>query len=98
MIFSFEGKEIELKGMQGKPPKVIRSNNVTKLLKKVHPSVIAQLCSLVVQTFKHFVPLDPQRVIDNHSKVFAEMPKGLPPARENNHAVPLILDNLSHNI
>jgi hypothetical protein len=48
MIFSSYGKEIELKGIQGKPSKVISSNNVTKLLKGGHHGVITQLCSLEV--------------------------------------------------
>jgi hypothetical protein len=34
MRFSLEGKEIELRGIQGKPSKVISSNNMTKLLKR----------------------------------------------------------------
>jgi hypothetical protein len=36
MRFSLDGKEIELRGIQGKPSKVIISNSVTKLLKKGH--------------------------------------------------------------
>jgi hypothetical protein len=47
-----EGKEIELRGITGKPGKVISSNGMTKLLKKGHQGVIAQLCSLDVQTSK----------------------------------------------
>jgi hypothetical protein len=43
MIFSLEGKEIELIGIQWKPYKVIISNSMTKLLKKGHHGVIAQL-------------------------------------------------------
>jgi hypothetical protein len=43
MKFSLEGKEIELRGITGKPIKVISSNDMTKLLKKGHQSVIAQL-------------------------------------------------------
>jgi hypothetical protein len=34
--FSLYGKEIELRGIQGKPYKVIRFNNMKKLLKKGH--------------------------------------------------------------
>jgi hypothetical protein len=79
MRFSSEGKEIELRGIQGKPSKVISSNNMTKLLKKGHHGVIAQLCSLDVQTSRPSTPVDLQKVIDNHSKVFGEIPKGLPP-------------------
>jgi hypothetical protein len=41
MRFSSEGKETELRGIQGKPSKVIISNNMTKLLKKGHHGVIA---------------------------------------------------------
>jgi hypothetical protein len=50
MKFSLEGKEIELRGITGKPGKVISSNGMTKILKKGHQGVIAQLCSLNVQT------------------------------------------------
>jgi hypothetical protein len=34
MRFFLEGKEIELRGIQGKPSKVIISNSMTKLLKR----------------------------------------------------------------
>jgi hypothetical protein len=43
MKFSLEGKEIELRGITGKPNKVISSNDMTKLLKKGHQGIIAQL-------------------------------------------------------
>jgi hypothetical protein len=36
MKFSLEGKEIELRGITGKPVKVISPNNMTKFLKKGH--------------------------------------------------------------
>jgi hypothetical protein len=81
MIFFSEGTEIELRGIQGKSSKVIRSNTMTKLLKKGHHGVIAQLCSFDIQTSISFASVDLQKVIINHSKVFGEMHKGLPPAR-----------------
>jgi hypothetical protein len=86
MSFSLEGKEIELRGIQGKPSKVINSNNMTKLLKKGHYSVILQLCSLDVQTSISSALVDLQKVINNHSKIFIEIPKGLPPTRDHAHA------------
>jgi hypothetical protein len=52
---------------------------MTKLLKKGHQGIIAQLCSLYVQTSKPSIPQDLQRIIDKHSKVFEDIPKGLPP-------------------
>jgi hypothetical protein len=56
MKFSLEGKEIELRGITGKPGKVIISNGMTKLLKKGNQGIIAQLCSLDVQTSKTYIP------------------------------------------
>jgi hypothetical protein len=40
MKFSLEGKEIELRGIIGKPGKVISSNIMTKLLKKGHKALL----------------------------------------------------------
>jgi hypothetical protein len=51
MKFSLEGKVIELKGIQGKPSKVMSFNSMRKLFKKGHHSVITQLCSLDVQEY-----------------------------------------------
>jgi hypothetical protein len=79
MKFLLEGKEIELRGITGKPSKVIISNGMTKLLKNGNQGVIEQLCSLYVQTSKPYIPLDIQGIIDKHSKVFEYIPKGLPP-------------------
>jgi hypothetical protein len=89
MIFSSYGKEIELKGIQGKPSKVIISNSMKKLLRKGHQGVISQLCSIDVQTSISFAPSYLQIVINNHSKVFSEIPKGLTPARDRDHVIHL---------
>ena len=66
MKFSVEGKEFELRGIIGKPSKVISSSVMTKFLKKGHQGVIAQLCSLDVQTSKPSISLNIQRVIDKY--------------------------------
>ena len=79
MKFSLEGKKIELRGIRGKPSKVIIYNGMTKLLKRGHQGVIAQLCSLDVQTSKPYIPQDLQRIIDKNSQVFEDIPKGIPP-------------------
>jgi hypothetical protein len=98
MKFSLEGKEIELRGITGKPGKVISSNGMTKLLKKGHQGVIAQLCSLDVQTSKPSIPQDLQGIIDKHSKVFEDIPKGLPPTRNHDHEIHLIPGSVPPNI
>jgi hypothetical protein len=98
MKFSLEGKEIELRGIIGKLGKVISSNGMKKLLKKGHQGVIAQLCSLDVQTSKPSIPLDLQGIIDKHSKVFEDIPKGLPPNQNHDHDIQLIPRSVPPNI
>ena len=95
--FFSEGKEIELRGIIGKPGKIISSNVMTKLLKKEQQGVIAQLCSLEVPTSKSSISPYLQKVLDNHSKVFYT-PKGLPPIRDHDHAIHFIRGNVPPNI
>jgi len=92
-----EGKEVELRGIAGKPGKIISSNGMTKLLKKEQRGVIAQLCSLDVSTLESSISLDLQKVLNNHSKVF-NTPKGLPPIRDHDHAIHLIPGSVPPNI
>jgi hypothetical protein len=96
--FSLDGKEFELRGITGKPSKVVSSNGMKKLLKKRHHGVIVQLCSLYVQTSKPYIPLDLQGIINKHSKVFEDIPKGLPPTRNHDHDIHLIPGSVPHNI
>jgi hypothetical protein len=98
MKFSLEGNEIELRGITWKLGKVIISNDMTKLLKKRHQGIIAQLCSIDVQTSKPSTPQDLQRIIDKHSKVFENIPKGLPPTRNHDHEIHLIPQSVPPNI
>ena len=63
---------------------------MTKLLKKGHQGVIAQLFSLDVQTSKTSIPLELQGIIDKHSKAFEDIPKGLPPTQNHDHDIHLI--------
>eukprot|EP00253_Pinus_taeda_P018518 PITA_18518 len=95
--FSMAGKEVELRGIAGKPGKLISSNSIAKLLKKEQRGVIAQLCSLDVSTLESSTSLDLQKVLDNHCKVF-KIPKGLPPIFDHDHAIHLILGSVPPNI
>jgi hypothetical protein len=63
-----------------------------------HQGVIAQLCSLDVHTSKPCIPLDLQGIIDKHSKVFEDIPKGLPPTRNHDHAIHPIPGSVPPNI
>jgi hypothetical protein len=60
-----------------------------KLLKRGHHSVIPQIFSLYILTSRPSIPMDLQKFINNHSKVFGEMPKGIPSARDHVHGIHL---------
>jgi hypothetical protein len=69
-----------------------------KLLKKGNQGVILQLCSLDVQTSKPSIPSNLQGIIDKNSKVFEDIPKGLPPTQNHDHSIHLILGSVPPNI
>jgi hypothetical protein len=77
---------------------VISSNGIPKLLKSGHQGVFAKLFSLYVKTSKPSIPLDLQGIIDKNSKVFEDIPKGLPPTRNHDHDIHLIPGSLPPNI
>ena len=52
---------------------------MTKFLKKGHWRVTTQLCLVDVETSNPCNYLDIQRVIENHPKVFKDIPEHLPP-------------------
>ena len=47
------------------------------------------MCSIDVQSSIPSIPTDLQRVIDNNSKVFGEILKGLSPTQDHDHALHL---------
>ena len=71
---------------------------MTKLLKKEYQGVIAQLCSLDVKMCKPSIFVDLQKVLDNHSKVFEDIPKVIPPTQDHDHSIHLILGSVPPNI
>ena len=78
--------------------KAISSNGMTKLLKNGQQGVVAKLCSLYVQTSNFTISPDLQRVINKNSKVFEDIPKGLPPSQYFDHYIHLILGSVPPNI
>ena len=73
-------------------------NGMTKSLKRGHQGIVAQLFPLDVQTSNF--PITPylQRVINKHSKVFEDIPKGLPPIHDFDHVIHLILGSVPPRI
>ena len=71
---------------------------MTKLLKKGHRGIIAQLCLLDGQESIPFILVDLQYVIPNHSKVFKEMNKDIPPTRYHDRFIHLQLRSVQPNI
>ena len=97
MKFFAKRKEVELRGIAGKPGNIINSNGMKKLLNKEQRGIIAQLCSLEVPASKSSISPDLQKVLDNHSKVF-ETPKDLPPIHDHDHDISLIPGSVPPNI
>jgi hypothetical protein len=77
---------------------VISSNGMTKLLKKGYHGVIVQLFPLHVQTSNPSIPINIQGIIDKHSKVFEDIPRGLQPTCNHDHAIHLIPWNVPPNM
>jgi hypothetical protein len=77
---------------------VISSNGMTKLLKNGNHGVIIQLLSLDVQISKPSIPLDLEEIIDKHSKVFEDIPRGIPPTRNHDHSIHLTPGSIPPNI
>ena len=96
-VIFWEGKEVELRGIKGKPGKLFNSNSMTNILNIEQRGVIVQLCSLEDPTSKSCISPDLQNVLDNHSKIF-ETPKGLTPIRDHDHAIYLIPGSVTPNI
>jgi hypothetical protein len=98
MKVSLEGKEIELRGITGKPSKMISSNGMKKLLEKGNHDLIVQLFSVDVQKSNLSILIDLQGIIDNHSKVFEDIPRVLPPTQNHDHVIHLIPRSVPPNI
>jgi hypothetical protein len=68
------------------------------LLQKGAEGFVAQLCSLEVSPFNDPTHLDLQAIIEHHSVVFGDIPKGLPPKRDHDHSIQLVLGSQPPNI
>ena len=68
-----------------------------KLLKKGVDGFVVQLCSLEVSQSKAITHPDLQAIIDRNSVIF-DMPKGLPPKRDHEHAIQLVPGSQPPNI
>ena len=69
-----------------------------KLLKKGLDGYVAQLCSLEVSQSNALTHPDLQAIIDCHSVILGDMPKGLPLKRDHDHAIQLFLGSQPPNI
>ncbi|KAH9297684.1 hypothetical protein KI387_029366, partial [Taxus chinensis] len=66
--------------------------------KKGAEGFVAQLFSLEAHHSKDIIPSDMQAVLDAHSVVFENIPKGLPPKRDHDHAIQLLPGSQPPNI
>ena len=69
-----------------------------KILKKGVDGFVAQLCSLEVSQSNALTHLDLQAIIDRHFVILGDMPKGLPPNKDHDHAIQLVPRSQTPNI
>ena len=84
---SIKSKSSGAKGLKEKSPQMVISHQMQKLLKKCADGFVAQLCSLKVSQCNALTHLDLQAIIDHHSVILGDMPKGLPPKRDHDHII-----------
>jgi hypothetical protein len=77
---------------------MVSSHQMKKFLKKGMDGFVAQLCSLEVSQSNALIHLDLQAIIDLHSVILGDMPKGLPPKRDHDHAIKIVLGSQPPNI
>ena len=69
-----------------------------KLLKKGVDGFVAKLYSLNVSQSNFLSHPNLQAIIHHHSMILGDMPKGLPPKRDHDHAIQLVPRNHPPNI
>ena len=69
-----------------------------KLLKKCPDRFVAQLCSLEVSQSNALTHLDLQVIGHHQLVILRDMPKGLPPKRDHDHAIKLVPGSQPPNI
>ena len=62
-----------------------------KFLKKRVDGFVAQLCSLEISQSNALTHPNLQEMFDRHSMILGDIPKGLPPKRDHDHAIQLVL-------
>ncbi len=90
MRFQSKGKVVELRGLKAKSSQMVSSHQMQKFLKKGVDGFVAQLCSLEVSQSNALTHPNLQAIIDRHSVILGDMPKGLPPKRDHAHAIQLV--------
>lgn len=89
--FKLEGKVYKLHGSTTPPPThVISSHIMEKLIKKGSPGIISRCYSIEGYEEHESITPEWQGVLSHHSKVFKDLPRALPPEREQDHAIELL--------
>ena len=98
MRFQSKGKVVELMGLKAKSPQMVTSHQMQKFLKKGVDGFVAKLCFLEVSQSNALTHLDLQAIIDHQSVILGDIPKGLHPKGDHDHAIQKVLGNYPPNI
>jgi len=97
MIFELEGIQYELKGLKYGPSEVINSHGMETLVKNGSKGVVFKLYYMEVNQEDENIPEELRCTLEWHYRVFQEIPKGLPPSRDHEHQIKLILGSTPPN-
>lgn len=78
---------MELRWVHEKFPQMVSSHQMKKFLHKGVDIFISQLCSLNFYNLNSFIHPNLQENIDDHSRVFGEMPKELHLKKNHDHSI-----------
>jgi len=97
MRFKMEVIEYELHLFKHTPSKMIISHRMEKTLKKGCSGVIVRLCSMEVKLEDENIPLELKYTMEKIHRFFQELFKVLPPFRDHEHQIELIIGSTPTN-
>lgn len=91
MSFDYQGKRVHLRGAQADTTacQMISSDELNFMLQNSAVTRVVQLCALKEDGLEPPLPAEVSELIEQYTVLFEE-PRGLPPSRAVDHAIPLV--------
>jgi hypothetical protein len=97
MRFKFEGIRYEINGLKYTLSHMIKLHRIEKILRKGCSRVITIIYSMEVRQGDTNIPLELKCTLEKHHRIFQEITKGIPPYRDCEHQIEIILGSTPPN-